>query len=145
MGLGGSHCVDHASNVDIDCQVWLHLAQGRQDASQVHDVVDIVILNQLIVGVGFDDVKLMEVAWEVKLLVCCVARYDVFGPKLRTQRSNEGHSDLALAASEQNLAFFPGLARLRTRAEGSIACCGLLDEGGNWSLLDCRFEEGAEH
>ena len=70
VGLPGcAHSIDNAEDIYVNCQVGLLLAKGRQDASQVDNIIDLVRLDQVHVLLLIDDVELLVLAGEVELLL----------------------------------------------------------------------------
>ena len=70
MLLSCSYRTDSAIDIDLDCQVWLLLAQCRQNACQVYNVVDLVVLDHVVVLGLVGHIKSLIAARQVELLLC---------------------------------------------------------------------------
>ena len=85
----------------------MSLAQRRQNSSQVHYVVDLVILNEFGVFFVVGDIQGFILAGKVKLLLCHIGCYDILWAKLLAKSPNQGNTNLSLAASHENARLTP--------------------------------------
>jgi hypothetical protein len=88
----------------------------------VAEVVDVVILHEFPVPRFIEDVQLLELAWEIKLLVHDIGSNDSVSSEHFTKLPSQWHADLTLAACYNNLRFFPWLVfdLLDVPGEGAV-------------------------
>ena len=96
--FSGSKGVDYADNIYINRKIWLALSKGRQNSSQVDDVVSFGLLNKSSVPSLVGDIELLVLTREVKALLAYIARDNVLSPKLITEGIDERDSNLSLAS-----------------------------------------------
>ena len=123
--------------IDVDGEVRVAFTECREDACHMHHVVDVVLLDKPLVFCRISHVKPFIFAWKVKFLLDYICRDDIVGSQLLAKCPDKWHTDLTLAACDQDPTVFPrndGLVRLHFLRLCRI--CRL------WKLHECWSPNG---
>ena len=67
--LGRSQCMNNTIDINISGQIRVHLAKSRQNAGQMHNIINLIVLDQVLILCCISHIKLLIPARKLKLLI----------------------------------------------------------------------------
>lgn len=106
MFSGYPQGINSSKHIHVDSKIWIPLSQCRKNSSEVNDVRNLVILDDLLVAFSIENIHALVLTWEVELLFSHIGSNDVFCSDLFDKRINEGNTKLTLTPSDKHARFF---------------------------------------
>ena len=106
---GYVHRIGCSSDINVISQLWVFLAQGRENGSQVQNIINIVIFHNFLILFLVCDVHLVIFAVDTLAGLNKIRSDYLRFTELINECLSQGSSDLASASGDQNLLLLPWL------------------------------------